>query len=58
MILKTLNPGIHEVKLQIRNLTYGNDVIDRYTGIDKFKPTLLKVQCFDCTLMVFGEKKK
>lgn len=56
MIIETLNPGIHKVKLRVKSLVYGNDVIDRYTGYDKFKPTLLKVRCDDCTLMVFGEK--
>lgn len=56
MILETINPGVHKARLQVRAFVYGNDDVDRYTGYDKYKPTLLKVRCMDCTLMVFGEK--
>lgn len=56
MILETINPGVHKVRLQIREIIHGNDAIDRYTGWDKVNPTLIKIRCEDCTLMVFGEK--
>lgn len=56
MILETINPGIHKARLQIKEKIYGNDSIDKYTGWDKVNPTLIKVRCTDCTLMVFGKK--
>ncbi|WP_339629838.1 hypothetical protein [uncultured Maribacter sp.] len=56
MILETINPGVHKVRLKVREIIYGNDVIDKYTGWDKVNPTLIKIRCEDCTLMVFGEE--
>ena len=43
MILETINPGVHKVRLKVREIIYGNDVIDKYTGWDKVNP-ITKVQ--------------
>ena len=56
MIIETINPGVHNVRLKVKEMIYGNDTIDKHTGWDKVNPTLIKVRCTDCTLMVFGEK--
>lgn len=56
MITETINPGIHKADLCIKEIIFGNTLVDRYIGWDQVEATLLKIKCADCTLMVFGKK--
>jgi hypothetical protein len=58
MITKTINPGIYEVEVTVKEIVYGNTVIDKLTGWDDIESTTLKLKCTDCTIMVFKEDFK
>lgn len=53
MILKKINPGVFEIEVTVREIIYGNTIIDKITGWDEYESTTLKLRCGDCTVMVF-----
>ncbi|XCF05775.1 hypothetical protein ABI125_13790 [Tamlana crocina] len=53
MIIKTINPGIHEIEVTIKEIIYGNTAVDYFTGLNQVESTTLKLRCRDCTVMVF-----
>lgn len=55
MILKNINPGIYEIEVTVKEIIYGNTIVDKYTGWNQVENTTLKLRCKDCTVMVFKE---
>jgi len=53
MIIKKINPGIFEIEVIVKEIIYGNTLVDKFTGWDKIESTTLKLRCEDCTVMVF-----
>ncbi len=53
MITQRINPGIFEIEVTIKEIIFGNTIVDKYTGWDKMEATTLKLRCKDCTVMVF-----
>lgn len=58
MIIRTINPDIYEVEVTVREIIYGNTIIDKLTGWDDIESTTLKLKCTDCTIVVFKEDFK
>ena len=55
MIINTFNPGFYEIEVTVLEITYGNTIVDKFTGWDKVESTTLKLKCTDCTVMVFNK---
>jgi len=53
MIIKNINPGIYEIEVTVKEVIYGNTMVDKFIGWDQVESTTLKLRCEDCTVMVF-----
>jgi len=58
MITKTINPGIFEIDVTVKEIVLGNTMIDKIIGWDQIEVTTLKLRCYDCTVMVFKSDMK
>ena len=53
MIIEKINPGIFHIDVVIKEIIFGNTMIDKITGFDQLESTTMKLRCLDCTVMVF-----
>jgi hypothetical protein len=58
MIIKNINPGVFEIEVTVKEIIYGNTLVDKYIGWDEIESTTLKLKCEDCTVMVFKKDMK
>ncbi len=56
MIIKNINPGIFHIEVKIKEIIFGNTLIDKITGFDYYESTTLKLKCEDCTVIVFRKE--
>ena len=44
---------MYQISVVVKEIIYGNTVVDKITGWDQVQFTTLKLRCTDCTVMVF-----